>query len=250
MFKEQQKGRITILTISHGKANSMDLELCEGLVQKLNELRARDSVIVLTGEGKIFSAGVDLPRMLKEGPSYVRRFVPALEAVLEGFCFYPNPVVAAVNGHAIAGGCIIACAADYRVAVDDGAKIGVPEMKVGVPFPPVGMEIMRFAVAPERFREVILMAQTYSMAEGKNCGLVDELRPRAEVLDRALAVAESLEAVPKETFAFTKAHIRSVVRERCTEATEKLKEKILDLWCSPELLNAVERYVSAVIKKS
>ena len=221
-----------------------------GFLQKLNELSARDSIIVLTGEGKIFSAGVDLHRMLKEGPSYVRRFVPALEAVLEQLFLYPNPVVAAVNGHAIAGGCILACAADFRVAVNDGAKIGVPELRVGVPFPPVGMEIMRFAVAPERFQEVILMGQTYSTVEARNYGLVDEVTPRADLLDRALAVAESLESIPRETFAFTKAHIRSGVRERSREATEKLQEKVLDLWCSPEILRVVERYVSETLKKS
>jgi enoyl-CoA hydratase len=249
MFKEREKGRITILAISHVKANIFDLDLCEGLVQKLDELSARDSVIVLTGEGKIFSAGVDLRRMLTEGPSYVRRFVPALEAVLEKLAFYPNPVVAAVNGHAIAGGCILACAADYRVAVDNGARIGVPELRVGVPFPPVGMEIMRFAVAPERFQEVILMGRTYSMAEARNYGLVDEVQPRHEVLDRALAVAESLGSIPRETFAFTKAQIRSGVHERCRKATEELQQNALDLWCSPEILRVVERYVAEMLNK-
>jgi enoyl-CoA hydratase/carnithine racemase len=111
------------------------------------------------------------------------------------------------------------------------------------------MEIMRFAVVPGRLQEVILMGQTYSTVEARNYGLVDEVRPRAELLDRALAVAESLESVPRETFAFTKAQIRSGARERCREATEKLLEKTLDLWCSPEILRVVQRYVSEVIKK-
>ncbi len=250
MFKEQQKGRITILTISYGKANSMDLELCEGLVQKLKELSARDSVIVLTGEGKIFSAGVDLHRMIKEGPSYIRRFVPALEASLEQLLSYPHPVIAAVNGHAIAGGCILACAADFRVAVNEGARIGAPEMRVGVPFPPVALEILRFVIPPARFQEVILMGRTYPIVEARDYGLVDELVPQAELLDRALAVAESLGSIPKETFSFTKAEVRSEVRERCREGTKKLQEKVLDLWCTPEIQQAVEGYVTAVLKKS
>jgi len=249
MFKEQQKGRITILTISYGKANVMDLELCEGLARKLNELRARDSIIVLTGEGKIFSAGVDLHRLLREGPSYVRRFVPALDGMFEQLFNYPHPVVAAVNGHAIAGGCLLACAADFSVAVDDGARIGVPELRVGVPFPPVAMEIMRFAVPRARFQEVILMGKTYSMVEARDYGLVDELVPQGELLDRALAIAESLGSIPRDAFSFTKAQVRSEGRERCREGTEKLQEKVLDLWCSPEIQRAVERYVSEVLKK-
>jgi enoyl-CoA hydratase len=250
MFKELQKGRVTTLTIAHGKANIMDLEFCEAFGQKLNELSARESIIVLTGEGKIFSAGVDLHRMLKEGPSYMRRFVPAIETVFERLFFYPNPVVVAVNGHAIAGGCILACAADFRVAADEGARIGLPDLRVGVPFPPVAMEIIRFAIAHERFQEVILMGRTYPSVEARNYGLVDELAPRAELLDRALAVAELLESIPKETFVFTKAHVRSGVRERCRDATEKLQEKLLELWSSPEILRAMERYVSETLKKS
>ena len=249
MFKEMQKGRITILTLAHGKANLMDLEFCERFGQKLDELGARDSIIVLTGEGKIFSAGVDLHRLLREGPSYMRRFVPAMEAVFERLFFYPNPVVAAVNGHAIAGGCMLACAADFSVAIADGARIGVPEIRIGVPFPPVAMEIVRFAVAPERFQEVILMGQTYPPLEARNYGLVDELAPQDLLLDRALAIAEWLGSIPKETFVFTKAQIRSGLRERFREATEKLRDKVLDLWTSPQILQAMERYVSEVLTK-
>jgi enoyl-CoA hydratase len=250
MFKEIQKGRITILTISYGKANTMDLELCEGLVRKLDELRARDSIIILTGEGKTFSAGVDLHRILKEGPSYVRRFVPTLDASLVKLFSYPHPVIAAVNGHAIAGGCLLACAADFRVAVNEGARIGVPELRVGVPFPPVAMEIVRFAVPRARFQEVVLMGRTYPMREVKEYGFVDELVSPGELLDRALAIAEAMGSIPRATFSFTKAQIRSEVLERFREGTEKLQGKVLDMWCSPEIQRALEQYVSEVLRKS
>ena len=79
-----------------------------------------DAAVVLTGQGRMFSAGVDLLRLGEGGAAYVRRFLPALHRLYDAVFFFPKPVVAAVNGHAIAGGCVLACCADRRIAARDG----------------------------------------------------------------------------------------------------------------------------------
>src|SRR4051794_16388117 len=125
---------ITTIRLEHGKGNILDLELCREIEERLRE--ASDaSAVILTGSGSIFSAGVDLFRLTNEGVPYVEQFVPALDSMLRTLFLFPRPVVAAINGHAIAGGCILAAASDVRLMASGDGRIGVPELVVGVPMP-------------------------------------------------------------------------------------------------------------------
>src|SRR5262249_32472330 len=107
---------IARLRLEHGKASALDVEFCETIADVFSGL-ASDPVraVVVTGQGRIFSAGVDLHRILEGGVAYVERFLPTMVRAFEAIFRCPKPVIAAVNGHAIAGGCIIAAAADYRL---------------------------------------------------------------------------------------------------------------------------------------
>ncbi|MGB6311969.1 MAG: enoyl-CoA hydratase/isomerase family protein, partial [Pseudolabrys sp.] len=157
MIKSETAEGIAVLTLTHGKANALDIELCDGLAARFQELRLSDAkAVVLTGQGKIFSAGVDLKRLSSEDADYIRRFLPALHRLYEAVFFHPKPVVAAINGHAIAGGCVLACCADRRIMAREAGRIGVTEILVGVPFPSLAFEIVRFAVPPRYLPEFTL----------------------------------------------------------------------------------------------
>src|SRR2546430_16049731 len=106
---------ILTLRLAHGKASALDLELCQALQREVEAAaESRDiRALVVTGTGSIFSAGVDLPRMISSGRKYVQDFVEALDAVLRALFLFPKPAVVAANGHAIAGGAVIAFACDY-----------------------------------------------------------------------------------------------------------------------------------------
>src|SRR5450759_3929181 len=109
MIELTHRGDVAILRMAHGKANAMDLELCQTLTARLDECRRSAArALVVTGDGRMFSAGVDLPRVVAGGAAYVRVFLPAVSHAFEALFSFPKPVVAAVNGHAIAGGCIMA----------------------------------------------------------------------------------------------------------------------------------------------
>ena len=114
----------------------MDIELGEALIDG-DGGRADPSVkaVILTGSGSSFSAGVDLFRVLKDGPEYGRRFLPVLDNFLRAALTLPKPMIAAINGHAIAGGCILAATCDHRIMTEGNGRIGIPELAVGVPFP-------------------------------------------------------------------------------------------------------------------
>ena len=251
MIKLDQAGEVAIVTMVHGKANTMSTEFCQALTARLEELRTASArAIVITGQGTIFSAGVDLLRLADGGAPYVRTFLPALNAMFETVFSYPKPVVAAINGHAIAGGCVLACAADRRLMVREPGRIGVTELLVGVPFPAGAMEIMRRAVAPQRFEEVIFGAATYAPGDALTRGLIDEVVEPQALLDRALAAATTLAALPPQAFTQTKRQTRQDAYERLRRDGARIDAEAMQIWCAEETLARVRDYVARTLKKA
>ena len=202
MIGYERRGRVGILRMEHGKASALDLEFCNALAERFRGLAADPAAaFVLTGTGGIFSAGVDLLRLRDGGEEYVRAFVAALEPLFAAQVRAPKPIVAAVNGHALAGGCILALGCDRRLMAEGKGTIGVAELRVGVPFPPVALEIVRAAAAPAVFRALVLTGEPRSAADALRDGLVDALCPPDSLLDRAVEEAERLAAIPPVSFA-------------------------------------------------
>jgi enoyl-CoA hydratase len=250
MIEIAQHGAVAVLRIAHGKANALDIELCEAIAARFDALRtAPAQAVVVTGQGHMFSAGVDLLRLGEGGASYVRRFLPALHRLYETVFFFPKPVVAAVNGHAIAGGCVLACCADRRIAAREAGRIGVTELLVGVPFPPMAFEVMRFAVPPAFFPEVVLSGATYAADAALARGMIEELVEPAELMDRAVAAAETLAALSPPAFAMTKMQIRQPAADRIAKDGARLAAEAEKIWTAPETLTRIQDYVSRTFKK-
>jgi len=134
------------LRMESGKVQALDLELTKDLTAALDRAVADGAPpLVITGTGSSFSAGVDLFRVVNEGADYVRTFLPALSEVIRKLFAYPGPVISAINGHAVAGGALLAWCGDLRVMADGKGRIGVPELRVGVPFPAAAIAVLRFA---------------------------------------------------------------------------------------------------------
>ncbi len=250
MFAVEDKNGIALLRMQYGPANAMDVDFCTALTRKIQTLEKSSSrAIVLTGQNRIFCAGVDLPQLLAGGRDYVQRFLPALDVLLETLFFCSKPVIAAVNGHAIAGGCLLTCCADQRLMVDGKAQIGVAELRVGVPFPAVALEIMRARTSPDSFAEVILKAATYSAQKAKARGLIDEIVEQEQLLTEAIAAAEALASVRSAVFAFSKQQIRQPVREAIDSRSKLQEEELFALWESEETHAAVSGFVERTFKK-
>jgi enoyl-CoA hydratase len=242
---------VDVLRMQHGKANALDVEFCEALAAGFTAARLTDTgAIVLTGTGSIFSAGVDLKRVSAGGAAYVREFLPYLHRLYETIFFHPKPVVAAVNGHAIAGGCILACCADRRIMARDSGRIGVTELLVGVPFPALAFEIMRFAVSARVLPEVAYSGATYATDAALDRGWIDEIAEPAELLEDAVAVAKELAEISPAAFAQTKAQMRAPVAERFAVSGAVTDKAVGDIWCAAGTLARVRGYVERTLKKS
>lgn len=242
---------VAVLTMGHGKANALDIEFCDALTACFHVLRKADAkAAVLTGQGTIFSAGVDLKRLSAGGADYIRAFLPALHRLYDAVFFHPKPVVAAVNGHAIAGGCVLACCADRRIMARDAGRIGVTEILVGVPFPALAFEILRFAVPPRYLSEFTLSGATYATDEALRRGWIDEVAEPGDLTDDAIAVARELSLLSPAAFAQTKSQIRQPVTDRIKRHGEVTDKVVTEIWTAPATLGFIRNYVDRTLKKS
>lgn len=239
---------VDVLRIEHGKANALDLELLDALSTAFDEAAGSRGGLVLTGSGSIFCAGVDLFRVVGGGRPYIERFLPALSRVFLQLFTLPRPVVAAINGHAIAGGCILACACDCRVMGQGKGRIGLPELAVGVPFPASAVELLRSVTGSARLQELLYFGRTYEPPDALTHGLVDEVVAADAVLARATIVARDLAARPGDSFRITKNYVRGPAAARI-RAAEEDAGRLLDAWASPETIASVRAYLEKTLKK-
>jgi enoyl-CoA hydratase len=243
----ETRGHVAVVQMAHGKANALDTTLCRELAAQLAGLeRSGHRAAVLIGQGPIFSAGVDLLRLRDGGPGYLEEFLSALSEAFLALFTCPVPVVAAVNGHAVAGGCILVCACDYRVMDAGHGRIGVTELLVGLPFPVTALEILRFAVGTHRLQELTHFGRTYPASEAVGLGLVDEAVAGASVLARAVAIADQFAALAPEPLLHTRRQIRGPVLDRIRQqrASDHLVRR---MWDSPAR-ETVAEYVQKTLR--
>jgi enoyl-CoA hydratase/carnithine racemase len=166
--------------------------------------------VLLTGTGDAFSAGLDLKQVASLDDAGMTAFLRLLERCVSALYLYPGPTVALVNGHAIAGGCVLALACDERVAVDDArARIGLNEVALGVRFPPRVMKMVRDRVPRGSRTSVILGAGLFSPSEALAHGLLDAISADAGQLARSRLAA--LSAHPSDAYAAAKRDLRGAV---------------------------------------
>jgi enoyl-CoA hydratase len=249
MIEGTETDGIVTLRLAHGKASALDLELMEARARHVAECALDDRVraVVLTGTGSIFSAGVDLFRMTEAGDEYVQRFVPALSRMMLDLFTFPKPLVAAVNGHAIAGGCIFTLAGDYRLMAAGTARIGMPELLVGVPFPAAVLEVVRFAVPPQHFQSLIYTGRTLLPEDALRYGLVDEVTDALP--SRAMEAAAQLAALSPAAFQLAKRQVRDKAVSRAKHYRNELDASVLELWRSAETHGRIREYLARTVRK-
>lgn len=250
MIHREDRGDVTVLRMERGKVNAIDLELCTAFSTELDSLIKQNvRSVVLTAKGSTFSAGVDLVRLADGGRSYIEQFLPALtEALLKVFSF-PRPIIAAINGHAIAGGFILACACDVRIVIEGSGRLGMPELLVGVPLPAIAMEVLRFAVPAPHLAQLAYFGQTVTPVEALRIGMVEEVVPEDRLLGHAFRTANQMAAIPDKPFEITKRELRAPYLERFHRERAKLDAEVLENWSSPETLKSIKSYIARGLRK-
>ena len=226
----EEHGEVAVVRIDRPPANALDLELLEEGRQALDELTASEpGAVVMTGREGFFSAGVDL----KLGPTLdaagQRAMVEGINRLFAGWYSFPRPLVAAVNGHAIAGGLILALCADYRVGGE--GKLGLTELKVGIGYPLAAITVVRAELTTAAARRLVLGAELVLPEEAADLGALDEVVAPERILPRAVAVAEQLAALPRFAYGPTKHQLRTDAM-RVLEGIDR--DPLLEAWMAPE----------------
>ncbi len=200
-----------------------------------DELRsAGGQPLLLRGAGRAFSAGLDLGEIANLKDDELLVFIKLLDSLFLELFTYPGPTVAWLNGHAIAGGCLLALACDQRIAAASPAiKIGLTEVALGISFPPGALAIARYRIANHCVDEVLLGARLYSPTEALRRGLVDEVVDDSG--ERARSSLASLAAHPRAGYASAKAALRGAVATQAAAALPAFLKDSLQHWSREQL---------------
>jgi len=179
----------------------------------LHEALASDLVrgsgaIVLLGEGRAFSAGADISEFEGRSPEDVLRYYHETGGVYEELAALPQPTIAAIHGYCLGGALELALALDFRIA-DDTAVFGFPEVSLGILASSGGLHRVTRLLGPARAKELFLLAERFGAEEARAAGVVTEVVPGGQALERALEVAARLAALPRDAVAVTKQAIEA-----------------------------------------
>jgi enoyl-CoA hydratase len=227
----ESEGPVSVLRVDRPPANAMDLALLDELVAALEELcAAAPAALVIAGREGFFSAGVDLRAVPGYGPDEHRRMVEAINRMVISTYGMSCPVVAAVTGHAIAGGLVLALCADLRIAAAEG-RYGLTEVKVGVPYPQAAIRVVRAELSAPAARDLVLSNRLVEGAEALRLGLFDEVIGADRVLPRALELAREAAAFSRGIYAATKRELRGANLAAIKAAIAS--DPLLDGWLTP-----------------
>jgi enoyl-CoA hydratase/carnithine racemase len=225
------EGATAILALAGDKVNALDREVLEEITAFVEycETDSQITALVLTGDGKFFSAGLNVSEILDNDPGYANVVLDALTTALLRLLRCPLPTVAAVNGAAIAGGCLLPLACDRRLIADD-ARMGVTELKVGVAFPVATVELLRHVCGPHA-EDLIFGAGLVDAAEACRVGLAHEQLPLGELRLAAVAAAERLASLDTRAYALAKQSTRRRLLESLEdEQARAIDRKVRDQW--------------------
>ena len=232
---------VTTLSFNHPPVNALDLDLLECAVATMRRI---EGPVVITGAGKCFSAGVDLRAVVDGGYEYLDRFVPALSEALLTVFDHPAPVVAAINGHAIAGGCVLAMAADIRLM--SAGTIGLTELAVGVSFPVAALEICRYAMGTSVTRAA-LQPTTIDMDTASARGWIDAVVPHADLIPQAIAFARELGEHSPAAYAATKEQLHRPARATI-DAGAEIDAQVRANWLGDDARTRITAFIDALAR--
>ncbi len=219
--------------------NALGVALMADLTRQIQA--AAGQPLLVTGEGDAFSAGLNLAEVLAADTEAMLGFLHALEGLLRALYLHDGPTAAAVNGHAIAGGCLVAMCCDVRVATDHPrARIGLNEVALGLRFPPALLRLVQARISPAHLDEVVLGGALHDPAGALRLGFVDELSgdPVARARERLGALA----AHPREAYAATKRDLRSY--EPTAAEERRFVDEVLPVWTSAAIKDRIRGFLT------
>ena len=230
------KDGIAVLTMARGKVNALNQEMVDEMIHALEEASQAQSIqalVLASNRPGFFSAGFDIKEVFLYDRPRMTAHLRSYGALIHKLHHFPRPVIAAINGHNFAGGAILALACDFRVMAEGEFGFAVNEIKVGVVIPPAIFKLCADVVGARNAHHMILTGDPVLSARALEIGLVDELAPAEEVLERARQLALRVSKNPPATFAAVKAVIREATGHSAEHGGFALAPPV-EPWFTPE----------------
>ena len=236
IFSETLVDNVLLVRMDDGKANAIGNTFIQELdiaLDKSDEYRA----LIITGNQRFFSAGLSLPEVHGLDRPAMERFIDRFDALLRRLTTLPLPTVAAISGHAVAGGLILAFACDYRLAVSGDYRVGLSELDLGIPLPMAPLELFRRAVPSHLQVEALATGAAGDPAWAKSVGMVHRLSDslRADALEAARKLSRSPKAYGLLKRRQVAPHLEAMEREQA-----EVNAEFTSAWFSPAAMEKRE----------
>lgn len=248
LIRHELAGRHLVLELDKPRANAIDGPLVEELIAAAGRAAADErvaGVLLASSHPKVFCPGLDLVSLVELERAAMRAFMLRFAEAVWGLYGLAKPVVAAVHGHAVAGGCILALTADWRCAAR-GAQLGLNEVKVGVPFPWSVAQLLRRSVAPPCEARVALLGRNFEGDEAVATGLADELLATEGFRAACLRRLEEFTDKDAYSFARTKAYLRGDTLAAMKAHEASRIDEWLDAWFAQTTRDRIRKTVDAL----
>jgi enoyl-CoA hydratase/carnithine racemase len=225
---------VAVLTLERGKVNALNEPFVDELTKAFESLEQDDGVkaVVLTGRVPFFSFGFDIPEFLGYAKDDFMRFLRKFTRLYLKMFLFPKPLLAALNGHAVAGGCMLALTCDERFMVPGKAKISLNEIRFGSTVFAGSVEMLRFCCGRKNAQTVLFSGDMFTVEEAVRMGLVDRLVPGEQLLGESVKRAAELGGQPAAAFKNIKKLLRQPIADEMTGREEQSLREFIEIWYS------------------
>lgn len=249
LIQIEHENNIAIVKLNRGVTNAINLQLVNKLAEHLQNIKkdpAVHSLVLSSSNEKFFSIGLDVPELFDLSKEDFMHFYKRFNQLCLSLYALPKLTIAAITGHAIAGGCILALCCDYRFIAKGKKLMGLNEIKLAVPVPYPADCILRDLVGTRNARNIMYYAEFYPPEELLQLGVIDQVLPLEEVLPKSIEKAKSMDALPQEAFEIIKHNRIEKVEEQILKHLGEKEELFVDCWYSDEgrrrLKEAIEKF--------
>ncbi|UCE35887.1 MAG: enoyl-CoA hydratase/isomerase family protein [Thermoplasmata archaeon] len=247
MINVEHHEKVAILRLNNGVTNPLNLEFLEEISKNLKKLKQDPSVrsvVVTSANDKFFSIGFDIPKLYDLSREEVSIFYQAYNRVCMDLYTFPKPTIAAITGHAIAGGCILTLCCDLRFIAEGKKLMGLNEIKLGVPVPYPGDRILTQLVGTRYASDIMNSGEFYSTSEQLRMGMVDFVLPLKQVVPESIDRIRIMGAMPNEGFRMIKRNRVEPVEEQVFANLAEKEQYFLGCWFSDEARKRLKEAIS------
>ncbi len=236
-IETSQKDSIVTLTLSRGKVNALNEEVLDEFRRVLEDIEQDDKIdaVILTGEGSFFSFGFDIPAFYDHSPEDFRVFIEKFTSFYTYLYLYPKPVIAAINGHAVAGGCMICNSCDFRILAQGKAKMALNELTFGATVFAGSVAILTAMTGQENAERILITGYLFDNEQSLKHCLANEIIAADELLVRAHRKAEKYGKQYGPAYASIKRLLRQPIVDSYKDREQASIDEFIDIWYSDTL---------------